>query len=320
MDQKPQKTRIHNNSHIEGRFDSSIAWVVSMALHCGALVVLMLFTRPALQQGGPGQGEVGIYLGEKGMLYDAGASDFKPIQPDDVQLSVPPPAADSIEIPEISDLNLNPQALEPDLDALIGIDAPANADGDSLNDRWNGYLAGSGAAKGGTTSFFGLRARGSKFIYVVDCSGSMNGRKLLAAKAELYRSVNAYKAGMQFYIIFYNSTPIAMPGGKLVSASDANKRKAFNWVEHISAGGGTNPAPAILAALDLKPDAIWLLSDGLFSPQVCDVIQQANAESRIQIHTIAFYDNHGEAQLLRIAQDNRGKYRFVQDASTRRRR
>ena len=320
MDQNPQKTRIHNESHIEGRFDSTVAWVVSMAFHCGALVVLMLFTRPALQQGGPGEGEVGIYLGEKGMLYDAGSSDFKPIQPADIQLSVPPPAADTIEIPEISDLNLNPQALEPDLEALIGIEAPSNADGDSLNDRWNGYLAGSGAAKGGTTSFFGLKARGSKFIYVVDCSGSMNGRKLLAAKAELYRSINAYKSSMQFYIIFYNSNPNAMPGGELVSASDANKRKAFNWVEHISAESGTNPAPAILAALELKPDAIWLLSDGLFSQQACDVIQQANADSSIQIHTIAFHDNHGEAPLKRIAQENRGKYRFVQDTSPRRRR
>ena len=320
MDQNPPKIRVLNESHIEGRFDSTVAWIVSLIFHCGALVVLMLFTRPALQQGGPGEAEVGIYLGEKGMQYDAGSSDFKPIKLAEAQLNVPPPAADAIEIPEISDLNLNPQALEPDLDALIGIEAPPNANGDSLNDKWNGYLSGSGAAKGGTTSFFGLKARGSKFIYVVDCSGSMNGRKLLAAKAELYRSINAYKVSMKFYIFFYNSKPIAMPGGELVSAADSNKRKAFNWVEHISAGGGTNPAPAILAALELKPDAIWLLSDGLFSQQACEVIQQANAKSRSQIHTIAFHDNNGEAQLKRIAQDNRGKYRFVQDASPRQRR
>jgi len=111
MDQNPQKIRVLNETHIEGRFDSAVAWVVSLAFHCGALVVLMLFTRPALQQGGPGEGEVGIYLGEKGMLYDAGSSDFKPIQLSEVELTVPPPAADSIETPEISDLNLNPQAL-----------------------------------------------------------------------------------------------------------------------------------------------------------------------------------------------------------------
>ena len=320
MDQNPQPIRAVDQSRIEGRFDSTIAWVVSLAFHCGVLVVLMFFSRPALDQGGPGEGEVGIYLGEKGMQYDAGSSDFKPIQPADVQLSVPPPAADMIDIPKISDLNLNPEALEPDLEALIGIKAPSNADGDSLNDRWSGYLAGSGAAKGGTTSFFGLKARGTKFIYVVDCSGSMNGRKLLAAKAELYRSINAYKSSMQFYIIFYNSNPNSMPGGELVSAAEANKRKAFNWVERISAGGGTNPAPAILAALELKPDAIWLLSDGLFSQQACDVIQQANTKNRVQIHTIAFHDNNGEAPLKRIAQENRGKYRFVQDSSPRRRR
>jgi VWA domain-containing protein len=319
MDQNPQPTRVSDAGHIEGRFDATIAWVVSLAFHCSALVVLMLFTRPALQQGGPGEGEVGIYLGEKGMQYDQGSSDFKPIQFAETQLSVPPPAANTIESLEISDLNLNPQALEPALEALIGIEAPTNADGDSLN-RWSGYLAGSGAAKGGTTSFFGLKARGSKFVYVVDCSGSMSGRKLLAAKAEIYRSINAYKSSMKFYIFFYNSTPIAMPGKQLIPAVQANKTKAFNWVEHITTGGGTQPAPAVLEALKLKPDAIWLLSDGLFSQQACDEIRQANSDGKVQIHTIAFHDNHGEAQLKRIAQENRGKYRFVQDTSPRRRR
>ena len=44
----------------------------------------------------------------------------------------------------------------------------------------------------------------------------------MAAKAELYRSITAYKSSMQFYIIFYNSNPNAMPGGELVSAADAN--------------------------------------------------------------------------------------------------
>ena len=88
-------------------------------------------------------------------------------------------------------------------------------------------------------------------------------------------------------------------------------------MEHVSSGGGTLPAEAMLKAISLKPDAIWLLSDGIFGEHACDVIGNANRGSRISIHTIAFYDNQGEAQLKRIAGENNGKYRFVSPADLR---
>ena len=53
------------------------------------------------------------------------------------------------------------------------------------------------------------------------------------------------------------------------------------------------------------------VSDGLFDESAADVIRTANPGRRVRIHTIAFYDNEGEAVLRRIAEENRGKYRFV---------
>jgi len=66
--------------------------------------------------------------------------------------------------------------------------------------------------------------------------------------------------------------------------------------------------------LRFQPDAIWLLSDGLFPPAAADLIRNENPNAHTQIHTIAFYDNQGEPLLRRIAEENRGRYRFVPPA------
>jgi len=149
----------------------------------------------------------------------------------------------------------------------------------------------------------------------VDRSGSMAGPKLDAAKAELIRAVRRLERAARFYTIFFNVVPAAMPGEELVRATESNKRRHFAWVSGIGAGGRTDPTSAMKLALSLKPDAIWLLSDGIFRLQAATAIQKANPRGRVQIHTIAFYSREGEAVLQRIADENRGRYRFVSPAS-----
>ncbi|MCK5114723.1 MAG: hypothetical protein KAR11_08185, partial [Phycisphaerae bacterium] len=223
---------------------------------------------------------------------------------------------DEIQFEEITDLNLSSSVSKPEQESLLAIES-SSENMDEMTDQWTGFLAGSGATKAGTTSFFGLEARGSKFIYVVDKSGSMRGPKLLAAKAEMCRSINSLGNDMEFLIIFFDHLYETMPGDKLARATRQNKLRYFNWVKHVGNGGGTQPVEAMLKAISLKPDAIWLLSDGQFSENACDVIGDANRGSRISIHTIAFYNNYGEALLTRIADENNGKYRFVSPSDLR---
>ncbi|HUU43206.1 MAG TPA: hypothetical protein VMX57_05470, partial [Planctomycetota bacterium] len=94
-------------------------------------------------------------------------------------------------------------------------------------------------------------------------------------------------------------------------ASAGNKQKFLTWVEGIFPGGGTDPTGAMEQALAFKPDAIWLMSDGLFDDIAAEFIRDHNPGKRVRIHTIAFYDNAGEPVLRRIAEQNRGNYRFV---------
>ena len=64
------------------------------------------------------------------------------------------------------------------------------------------------------TSFFGIRARGQFFVYVVDCSGSMiDDDRMPRATIELRRSVFALREPQRFEVIFYNTESIPMPGG-----------------------------------------------------------------------------------------------------------
>jgi uncharacterized protein with von Willebrand factor type A (vWA) domain len=169
---------------------------------------------------------------------------------------------------------------------------------------------GGGSIGGGSASFFGLRASGGKFVYVVDYSGSMVGERLDTAKRELTRSIRALDRHAKFFIIFYSDTAEAMPAKNLVRASPENCRHYLEWAQNATCGQGTAPRDAMLQALALRPTAIWLLSDGEFDPTVADAIRQANTQ-KVTIHTVALVSNSGEAVLRRIAEENKGQYRFV---------
>ncbi len=303
-------------------FNNLVGWGLSLGLHCLLVVILMVVTwsgRPG--DGGYGQGkEVGIVVEETGLNVDDGQADLAMENGLGGQLGTASIVGDVVESTKTMDLQGSEHLASTGLDALIGLESVTVGEDGAMTDKWNSVVSGGGGSSGGTTSFFGLTAKGSKFVYVVDYSGSMNGAKFLAAKAELLRSIMSLKNNMKFYIIFYNQSFISMPAETLVAATKENKNRYFNWVESISAGGGTQPTEGMLKALSLKPDSIWMLSDGQFGPQVCDAIRQGNVGGKVQIHTIAFYDNTGEVQLKRIAKDNRGAYRFVGGRGVRPRR
>lgn len=187
-----------------------------------------------------------------------------------------------------------------------GLDGAALAD---FGDSTGGGLAGKAAA-----DFFGIGGYGQSFVYVVDCSGSMReSGKFERAVYELLRSIEQLTSDQQYFIIFYNhqAYPLETPG--MVLATPKRFEETRDWVSHAQPQGGTVPLPAVLAALQLKPDAIFFLSDGLFDPQTSRVIRAHNRskKSRIPIHTIAFVNREAEGLMRTIARNSGGKYRFV---------
>jgi hypothetical protein len=157
------------------------------------------------------------------------------------------------------------------------------------------------------TSFFGIRAQGQLFVYVVDCSGSMiDEARLARAKGELRRSIWGLQPPQRFQVIFYNDQAIPMPGDLPLPADLLSKDQLNAWLRLIEPDGGTDPRGALALALALRPDAIFLLSDGEFPDGTAEAVARKNPR-RIPIHCIELSGTGGD-HLQRIAQDSGGQY------------
>jgi len=159
------------------------------------------------------------------------------------------------------------------------------------------------------TSFFGVRARGQFFIYVVDCSESMiDDDRMPRATIELRRSVFGLQEPQRFEVIFYNHMAIPMPGGPIPRSADhQNKEQLRSFLRLIEPDGGTDPRPAMRQALSLRPDAIFLLSDGAFPDGTVDAVTRMN-KNDVPIHCIDLTAGLAGDHLRRIAAANNGHY------------
>jgi hypothetical protein len=159
------------------------------------------------------------------------------------------------------------------------------------------------------TTFFGLHARGQFFVYVVDCSLSMvDDDRFTRATLELRRSVMALVEPQKFEVIFYNREAIPMPGGPRPRTADLQaKNQLIAWLRLIEPDGGTDPRPAMKQAISLKPDAVFLLSDGEFPEGTVDEVAKLNTR-KIPIHCVDLAGGLAGDHLKRIAAASGGQY------------
>jgi hypothetical protein len=157
-------------------------------------------------------------------------------------------------------------------------------------------------------SFFGVRTQGQFFVYVVDCSGSMIVEDRLArAKEEIRQSVARLQDPQKFLVIFYNDQPIPMPGSFARSAGLSGREQLLAWLRTIEPDGETDPRGAMGLGLSLRPDAVFLLSDGEFPGGTVEAIARKNTR-HIPIHCIDLSGGAAGDQLQRIARDSGGRY------------
>jgi hypothetical protein len=175
---------------------------------------------------------------------------------------------------------------------------------------------GLGAGGGGGASFFGIGAKGSRFAYIVDVSGSMGEQhKLESALRELARSIDALPDYASFYTLFFSSGFTQPPMQKgWMKARKPVVRQFITWLNNVDPGGGTEPRTAFLQvfSLDVRPDVIFFLTDGQFNDITVEEIAALNGRGKkCVINTIQFGDPTGEALLKEIASQTGGVYRFV---------
>jgi len=193
--------------------------------------------------------------------------------------------------------------------------------GDAIGSAMNAVPSTAGA------QFFGVKATGNSFCYIVDRSGSMRGGAFESAKEEIVRSLSTMKPKQRFYIFFFGEDIEAMKlDGKNeesfpVYATPENIQKTIVWMDRVRVQGGKHPAEVIERAIEMDPDGIFLLFDGETTIDLAPRVRKSNLvddfisgpQTRVPIHSVCFYTEKPEAQQLMktIAQQNLGTYRYV---------
>ena len=167
-------------------------------------------------------------------------------------------------------------------------------------------------------SFFGTKSEGRRFVFVIDKSGSMGAHnKFGRAKRELIKTLRTLPQNARFMIYFFDGGVEKLPSNNnnMLAAVPKNISWAEGWVKSRGMGGGTDPRAALKSGFNLKPDTVWLLTDGQFNDEAgaLSVIRHANSKKSVRINTLAFMDRDGERVLKQIARENDGTYRFVQN-------
>jgi hypothetical protein len=184
-----------------------------------------------------------------------------------------------------------------------------------------------GAADGplGSTTFFGAKSAGDRFVFVIDNSSSMKDGRLEAAILEMLRCVEAMTRRQSFYVIFVGDQPYPMfypeASPDLLPASAENKKRLAEWLGKVRLAEGKNREliKAVDLAAALRPHAVFLLWDGdlRYSEAVRrDVMNHLTRPQPWQfaIHTLGMgkLSMESEQNLAAIAAARGGVYRRVE--------
>lgn len=187
--------------------------------------------------------------------------------------------------------------------------------------------AGAQSSSGG--SFFGIRSKGDKIVYIIDRSASMHVGKYQTRYAravnELLASVDQLREDQEFHVILFSFDTLRLRMGvnsAFCSATAKNKEKLKRRLYSMRLSPGTDPREALVAALKSNPSCIYLLTDGEFNGEINRngvykdkvntwQLSVKHNKNKCPIHTIGLEDPRTQEQLTRIAESSGGTYVFV---------
>jgi hypothetical protein len=193
-----------------------------------------------------------------------------------------------------------------------------------------------GAAGGRvSTTFFGQEAQGHRFAFILDRSGSMEGRRWATCLRELSGALQALSGQAEFFVVLF-SDHLEEPPGQLdwTMAHPDTIAAVIDWMGHVRPAGATMPAPAFerVFALSARPDALYFMTDGEFTDCTPADVARLNGSGTVSklgalalglgralfgkgsdqpptvINTIALDDSRGAEVLQQIAGQSGGHY------------
>lgn len=187
--------------------------------------------------------------------------------------------------------------------------------------------AGMGSKVATGVEFFGVKATGNTFVYIIDCSPSMRkDNAFQAAKNEVFRSLASMKPKQRFFISFFGKeidrlTFQSEEAEKYpVYATKENVVETQEWMNRVAIQkDGWPPNDALEQAIAMQPDGIFMLFDGETKVDVAKFLRQINRTDdilsegapKVPVHVIHFFQEEFAKQMMRVAQENNGTYRFI---------
>lgn len=287
------------------RLTSSFALSLSLFVHIAGLLVasVVLLDPPASNR------NAAIAEGELALIADA---DLSEIVATGLEAEIPSDSAVEVEDPFASS----------DVETAPGTDQSALDRSDIGDLGGSGDITSGGGAFGGGASFFGVEAQGNRFAFILDISGSMANDRLDRLKQEVERSLNLLHENAYLSVVLYNSEADPLTGERWRAATLNQKKDILKRLNSREAVGGTNPMSSFELIFELtpKPDAIYLMTDGLFEGdpiEVAQTIVRLNnlGDKRSVIHCITLVED-GAADAMRIiAEGSGGTYTHISGRS-----
>lgn len=154
-----------------------------------------------------------------------------------------------------------------------------------------------------------------ELVFVLDCSGSMTGRPLEAAKEVVRRALRAARSGDTFQIIRFSVAASAL-GPRPVPATPTNVARALRYLESLRGEGGTEMIAGIRAALEYPADPerlriVAFLTDGYIGNEreILAAVRRRLGEARLFSFGIGSSVNRHLLEAL--AEEGRGAAAFL---------
>lgn len=284
---------------------------VSVFLH----VVIALVAALAVMSGG-GAGDGGRGEIELAIMTDTELTEFVR-----GELETNEPSAEQLEVEEVFVAEAIKSEIS--LSKLASLDASELGDLGLVGGGSEGFDGGgamSGGAMGGSAArFFGVEARGSRFAYVIDISGSMDDERMSALKREVITSIAGLLDHAKFTVVTYNSEAESLTGSRWFVADQRSKREVGGEIGGLRSSGGTEPSHAFAMVSRMRPkaDAIYFMTDGKIGGEeegrLVRRINMMNRTSgvRTRVHCITFMNKDSEKFMRRIARMTGGTYTHV---------
>lgn len=202
----------------------------------------------------------------------------------------------------------------------IGRATPGAPGGDAGQLAPFGIPGGGAGAGGPRVSFIGVGGNARRIVYLVDASGSMTDA-VDRLKAALVASIDKLVPIQEFnVVVFRDKDVLVLNKSGLIRATTANKQRAFEWVaKEYYVSGMTDPMPAIRTSFSLRPELIYVLTDGFDQiasfDELKDEFRKQNAGNKVKINTLLIRSRNEpelERVMKEIADQNGGVFKAVE--------